>query len=239
MQRSSNESHRSSEQSSHAASHSQNQPRMTERSQPSYAASQSQDRPRTTEQSHLPYTVHATRYFRIGRVFAVRWAEPLGTSETYGPISGALINERRMVVVQHSNNASWCLPIHTYGGQGCEKSACRPEDHAAICSKGTWPDITSTEFARGLRTSVLMVRMAANQMLHSKSRLNFGKVHTIDHNVPTREIGMICDDSMDQLLEWWDEAKNRLNRQISRRYESSPASISTGKRTDEKGKGRA
>lgn len=182
------------------------------------------------------YTVHATKYFKIGRIFAVMWPEPEGSNRSMvvnqtvgsrfsmppGTGSGSFLKERRMVVVQFSTNASWCLPIHTYGGQGCDKSGCHPEVHAAIYAEGTPPVVSTSERQRGLRMPAIKIKLHASNGLglHPKSRVHFGKVHTVDHNVAVRDIGMVTDDSIDQVLAWWDESRNRLAKQGRRRTDS-------------------
>ncbi|KAL3437455.1 hypothetical protein BDV09DRAFT_183343 [Aspergillus tetrazonus] len=89
---------------------------------------------------------------------------------------------RRMVVFKGFENYSWCFAITTYGGRGLRKPGLNPSQHVVLYERGTTPIIRTDEPPMTKRP-LPVVLAAETGRLDSMSRLNFGKVYTVDHNV--------------------------------------------------------
>ncbi|KAH0562297.1 hypothetical protein GP486_003004 [Trichoglossum hirsutum] len=139
------------------------------------------------------------KYFVFGRVFSVLWTEPAGvrgngTKYTVVRFGQCVFTEiRRFVVVNEMHDSCWCLPIHSYGRQGALKRSANPDDHAIIH--------TSEEVPRPLDGELLAKRPlrvipdSPENRLDPMSRINFGKVYTVEHNIKVKKLGKIADDS--------------------------------------------
>ena len=149
-------------------------------------------------------------YFRTGRVFAMLWHENIGTNGTemtnqieLSPRRGKY-NEsvygsiRRMVVIRPMEGACWCCPITTYSGRGVAKPGLTPEGirhHAIIYMAGTQPARKASEV--GMTKNPISVDPSQpREKLDQMSRLNFGKIYTVEHNVKVKSVGTITKESM-------------------------------------------
>jgi hypothetical protein len=87
--------------------------------------------------------------------------------------------------------------IHTYGGQGVTKkglSAAHIEMHTVIYMQGTSPKPRADEI--GMTKEPIAVKPCSpKQKLDPMSRLNFGKVYTVEHNIKAMDVGMVTDQS--------------------------------------------
>ena len=111
-------------------------------------------------------------------------------------------------------------PIHTYQGDGCEKNGCCPEMHAIVHLEREQPHYTRKEVERGLKPSpAIRITPREGVTLDPMSRVNFGRVHTVEHNVAVMNIGHIPRNthSYNFLIERWEAAKaqSRSNRSNS------------------------
>ncbi|KAI0410232.1 purine and uridine phosphorylase [Xylaria grammica] len=139
------------------------------------------------------------RFFRIGRCFITQWVEPLsappGDQASASTISDTDSDDdifaemRRYIVIRESYRSSWCVPIHTYEGRGTTKPDIKLCDHARIFKHGD--DEPSSEFP--LRKPIGIVIEGENELyrLHPSSLANFGKIYTIEHDVPIMNIGYV------------------------------------------------
>ncbi|KAF7511129.1 hypothetical protein GJ744_005360 [Endocarpon pusillum] len=160
------------------------------------------------------------KFFVRGRVFAMLWHENAGSRGTQlseasrrGPYQQDIITKtRRMVLVKKMHGFSWCIPIHTYSGQGVTKRGLSREDierHAVIYMQGTTSQPRPDE--RGLVKEPIAVKPASpDQKLDPMSRLNFGKPYTVEHNIKAMDVGMVTDKSMPYLETYF---KNVCNEQ--------------------------
>jgi hypothetical protein len=86
------------------------------------------------------YKIRTDKFYVIGKVFLVLWAEPAGggaTNCTRGVVKnefGELVfsSIRRFVVVRRGATYCAALPILTYGGKGVGKRGVTKSDHAII-----------------------------------------------------------------------------------------------------------
>lgn len=157
------------------------------------------------------YRRRPSTWFRVGRIFAIVWAEPAGGSEMssgrrpslqttdttpgrYGEYVYSRI--RHFVVLRKGDTYCNALPIVTYNGQGVSKKGVNKAEHAIIYSGKSVPDPLPQERPdRGesgmLEEAIRYQPDEPSEKLHVASRINFGKVYTIEHNVKVRAIGFV------------------------------------------------
>ena len=166
---------------------------------------------------------HAQRFFKIGKVFTILWSEPAGdTSDTMlsssssasssvaSGISACQFGERvftkirRLVVVREGKNYSVAIQINTYSGRGVARRGTVKSEHAIIhtgrSAPQPAPDEQTFSGEAGLRDPIRVDPDLRNDKLDPRSRLNFGKVYTIEHNVKVRSFGMVHRNSLPALL---------------------------------------
>ena len=156
----------------------------------------------------------AKKFFCIGRVFALIWHEPAGGGR--GSATGyrgenVYTSVRRMVVVRELHGACWAIPIHTYGKRGVEKRGFDDTDiqgHAVIYMTGRSPYTPSTE--PRMSKNPIQVDPAGDQELERMSRVNFTKVHTVEHEVKVLHIGRVSQKSMPDFEEYWADQSRPL-----------------------------
>ncbi|KKK15079.1 hypothetical protein AOCH_003938 [Aspergillus ochraceoroseus] len=157
------------------------------------------------------YVVQSNHYFRVGKVFSVLWHENdgrgkpgtyLSTTQFMGKFGEPIYSTiRRMVVVKVFSDCSWCFPISTYGGQGVAKSGVNPSKHAMVYMTHTRP--TRSVHEPEMTKEPLEVSPARyDERLDEMSRLNFGKIYTVEHNVKVLPIGEIASRSMSKFLNY-------------------------------------
>ena len=162
------------------------------------------------------YKIERSNFFFVGRVFSMVWYEPQGstrrTTSTYlgaetvpnlGP-SNVYTKVRRMVVVKADEGHCWCIAINTYGGQGCLKSGFRDhhvQQHAIAYKSGTTPTLLDGEPQMSKRA--IAIDLIGNHSLHFASRLNFAKVHTVEHNSPVKNLGKVAPTSIEDFRRYF------------------------------------
>lgn len=86
-------------------------------------------------------------------------------------------------------------PITTYGGKGVAKPGVDSAKHAIVYMRGSVPSPKADE-PRMTKEPLEVEPARFNERLDEMSRLNFGKVYTVEHNVKVRNVGMISRTSM-------------------------------------------
>jgi hypothetical protein len=156
-----------------------------------------------------------TTFFVKGKVFALIWHEVAGGGEpSDGSISEISFRDRfnepiishirRMVVIRPGQDNCWAIPIHTYRGQGVAKHGFKQVDvdgHAVIHAANTSPYVNPHE--PEMMKSPLKVDLVSGERLDRMSRINFTTVHTVQHNVKVKNIGMVHRDSLGDLQRHW------------------------------------
>ena len=94
-------------------------------------------------------------------------------------------------------------PVMTYSHQGVAKRGVKKSDHAIIHT-GKWaPEATPAEVATsgkdGMLPHAIQVDSDRAEQLHAMSRIDFGKVYTIEHNVKVCNFGRVNPASMSAL----------------------------------------
>ena len=175
-----------------------------------------------TEQLFSTFEIRAApkRFFTVGKVFMVLWSEPAGEARTL--VTGAIpartpgttkgrfgenvfSKVRRFVVIREAQTYCSALPITTYGAQGVGKAGVTKSEHAIIYTgKQASEPMAIEEPSRGevgMRPDPIRVDPDDREdKLDPRSRIDFGKVHTIQHNIKVRSYGRVNDRSMQALI---------------------------------------
>ncbi|KAL2812533.1 hypothetical protein BJX63DRAFT_396572 [Aspergillus granulosus] len=113
------------------------------------------------------------------------------------PWAGIIVAQR-FVVVREGTKSCLCLGIHTYAGRGCSDQV--DQDLFAILhSSKEVPEAFEAE----TRMTLKPVRMKADHpsvTLPKSARIHFGRVYEVYHNAAIREIGLVHDSSIEELL---------------------------------------
>ncbi|KAJ5928614.1 hypothetical protein N7466_007570 [Penicillium verhagenii] len=156
------------------------------------------------------------KFFRVGRVFAMLWHENAGLHGTIMSQRGSNLGRdytkgkyqepiyssiRRMVVIKEQKGCSWCLPITTYSGQGVAKSGVDRNKHTVVYMRGCHP-VTKVNEPKMTKEPLEVEPAKPDQKLDPMSRLNFGKVYTVEHNVKVLPVGRITEGSLAKFLEY-------------------------------------
>ncbi|KAL3440298.1 hypothetical protein BJX65DRAFT_314913 [Aspergillus insuetus] len=155
--------------------------------------------------AHDSYTVQDRDYFQPGKVFSILWHENDGRDGVSG---GAIWSSRyteviystvrHMVVLKAFEQYSWCYTIITH------KSRYRdfdPSKHAVIYMSDTVPEDTSDE-PRMVKQPLAVEREGADATLGQQSRLNFGKIYTVEHDVKVAPVGMLSEESLARFVQY-------------------------------------
>ncbi|KAJ5129901.1 uncharacterized protein N7515_005940 [Penicillium bovifimosum] len=160
------------------------------------------------------YTRQASKYFKVGKVFAMLWHENAGSNGTIlsekaqaSPFTKGKFQEpiyssiRRMIVVKEQRGCCWCVPVLTYGGQGVAKAGIDRNKHAIIHMRGDKPRVQRGE-PRMVKEPLEVVPAKFDSKLDCMSRVNFGKIYTVEHNVKVFPVGKISEASRLRFLEY-------------------------------------
>jgi hypothetical protein len=91
------------------------------------------------------------------------------------------------------------MPINTYNYQGVAKKGLSPEDrqaHSIIYMDDTKPAIHLAEKGMMFKSLIAVSVASSEQKLHYMSRINFGKVYSVEWNVKVMNVGKVHRDSM-------------------------------------------
>jgi hypothetical protein len=172
----------------------------------------------------------AKKFFVVGRVFAMLWHEGVGdkkgghlsqaepfrvqrNSKKKGKYNEEVFSHiRRMAVVKVRHGYCWCVPINTYNYQGVAKKGLSSEDrqaHSIIYMDDTKPAIHSTEKGMMFKSPIAVTAANSEQKLHYMSRINFGKVYSVEWNVKVMNVGKVNRDSMFTFEGYWRNEATR------------------------------
>ncbi|CAO2654007.1 Nn.00g107400.m01.CDS01 [Neocucurbitaria sp. VM-36] len=138
------------------------------------------------------------RYFKRGVVFRVLWPELKGDRAQNITIATTTFGEdifykiRWFVVVREGHDCCTCLSIQTYGGRGVPPN--KSKSHHAIIYTGQEPlpephEIVTDEPSMG--QSIRVIGSELWNKMDSKSRVNFLKPYTVEHNVKVEHFGSV------------------------------------------------
>ncbi|PVH78963.1 hypothetical protein DL98DRAFT_421145, partial [Cadophora sp. DSE1049] len=128
----------------------------------------------------------------LRQVFKIKWSEPDGNDGTQitVPTKNGYVKIRRFVIVKTFAGHSLCLPILTYRGQGTMKRGVHADDHAVIYTDRR----AGPKLLKGEELTKAALRMEPDNESHKldgKSRVNYAKVYTVEHNIPVQFIGAL------------------------------------------------
>lgn len=154
------------------------------------------------------FKVYHSKNFVIGWVFLIPWVEPRGESSkpakkrldrrySTGPRGeSGFSHPVRMVVVQGKKPGAYshCIRINSYGRVGLKPSLplAEKEAHAVIYPSTMDPPVGEPELTK----EPIAVDMEDGHTLEPESRIHFGKIHTVEHNVKVKPVGRIAAKSM-------------------------------------------
>ena len=96
-------------------------------------------------------------------------------------------------------------PIHSYKKQGATKLNIRTQDHAVIYTD-SYPGLLEGESLD--KKPLRVIPESPELKLDPASRINFGKVYTVEHNIKVKRLGKIADECMHLLDMYWREAND-------------------------------
>ncbi|KAK4565695.1 hypothetical protein LTR86_003543 [Recurvomyces mirabilis] len=185
------------------------------------------------ERLYSSFKVRNRQFYCVGRVFLVLWAEPAGESrstvQTTNPLQEREVSTgrfgervfskvRHFVVIKAGQGFCTAVPIATYRGRGVSMRGTIKRDHAVIYTGESPPAPRAEEQPgykeQGMQQPVRVVPDNLGDNLDPASRIDFGKVHTIHHNIRTKAFGMVHAKSLALLLEqfqnvWLFESTSR------------------------------
>ncbi|KAH7385006.1 hypothetical protein BKA64DRAFT_748480 [Cadophora sp. MPI-SDFR-AT-0126] len=156
------------------------------------------------------------KFYRIGRVFKTLWSEPAGGTAKdmdksfYSKVGFdelVFTKIRRFIVVREKTHSCLCLPLYTYGGQGSLKPDVRAQDHVAVRISTNDPPPTprSTE-EDSQKTPLGIIVEDSEEKIDPMTRINFGQVFTIQHNLKVAKVGRIHPTDIERLNKYFIES---------------------------------
>ncbi|OQN96403.1 hypothetical protein B0A48_17655 [Cryoendolithus antarcticus] len=156
-------------------------------------------------------------FFVIGRVFLTLWSEPASESLNNsargsvvtqkvtlpGKFAGERVysDVRRFVVINTGPQSCTALPVRTFGGRGARERLDQAE--IGIIYTGTptprRPSGESRLLPRPIRVDPDDPRDPRSE-LHSASRIHYGTVYTVEHNLKVKPLGMVNRDCHEALV---------------------------------------
>lgn len=116
-----------------------------------------------------------------------------------------ICHDRALIVISDLSSG-----IYTYGGQGLAKHGIHVESHAILYDEaGEGPQISDRE-PQLERDPLAVILGSPTESLDPMSRVNFGDLHTIQHNVKICHIGEISPDSMSTFHAYVNERLDAL-----------------------------
>lgn len=194
--------------------------------------------PGSAERLFPEYIVRPSGFFCLGRVFLVLWPEapggngsnvniPAATQEraTARGRSGELLISKvlHFVVIREGDKYCIALPITTYSGRGLAQDGVVKSEHALIYTGSNSPQLRPDELPSrgesGMRSQPIRVDPETRMdRLDPLSRIDFGGVHQVSHNVKTKSMGFVSRESIRILQSHFSNVW-----QVKRQFPSRPA----------------
>ncbi|KAF4637804.1 hypothetical protein G7Y89_g282 [Cudoniella acicularis] len=153
----------------------------------------------------------------LDKVFKVLWSEPAGeafsgetnvTKTDHTTLNGKVYTTiRRFIIVAADQGHCQCVPILTYQGRGTQKSGAKADEHAVVYIGNRPPEIVEEPPLKN--KSIRIQPVSLREKLHPKSRVNYAKIYTVEHNVKVFFIGEIHRNSERTFREDFDAAWGR------------------------------
>lgn len=140
---------------------------------------------------------------------------------SYGELAYSQL--RRFVVIKAKPRENYCLcmyvydvsthkaaadrsgsPILTYSGKGAGKKGVDQKAHAIIYTGSQPPEKLSTEVGMN-KSPIRVLPCRADEKLDPVSRVNMGKMFTVEWNTKVKDIGQVEKASLVKLLTYWKQ----------------------------------
>jgi hypothetical protein len=167
----------------------------------------------SSEKLHPSFSIRSKKFFSVGRVFKVLWAEPAGanatviTRNTVENVLGERVHAkvRWFVVIREGSNYCCALPIATYGGRGVAKPGVVKSEHGIIYTGRNAPNPSKAELvtlpneARMRSEPIRVDPDTPLDKLDPMSRINYAAVSTVQHNIKVKSMGNVNRNSIRSL----------------------------------------
>lgn len=152
------------------------------------------------------------RFFAVGKVFITLWTEPAGGSRDQAmTVDGRNVFEvqyaeavfskvRRFIVVSEGEMSCVCVAIHTYTRATNVRPDVERREHAIVYTGRKEPSPEPGE-QRSALAAIRVEPETSTQLLDARSRINFGKLFTIEHNLKVKPWGTVDAASKDALID--------------------------------------
>ncbi|CAK1364485.1 unnamed protein product [Cercospora beticola] len=154
------------------------------------------------------FKLRSSKFFKVGRVLKVLWSEPAGefgsvlATQSFTDVYGerVYVRCRRFIVVAKREQHALAVPVLSYKGRGADASKTRSQDHAIAYMGSEAPRPLKNEGAM-LMPGIRIIPDEPGEKLAPSSRIHFGKIYTIEHNIKVKSVGMVHDLSLPLLRE--------------------------------------
>ncbi|KAE9986436.1 hypothetical protein EG328_005662 [Venturia inaequalis] len=155
------------------------------------------------------------KFFRIGKVIKILWPELSGNStEGQTVVSDVKYEEetfitkiRWFVVVKEGRESCTCVPISTYGSRGCGKTGLAKWQHCVVYTgkepPQPLPEEAPRQGERSMLTPIQVKPKEKGSKMFLESRINFGKLYTVEHNVKVLDFGDVHKEHIALLRTQW------------------------------------
>lgn len=100
-----------------------------------------------------------------------------------------------------------CSPISTYGGRGCGKPGLAKWQHCIVYTGDEEPELIDGEAPVAgelpMLSSIQVRQKDKRQKMFPESRINYGKMYTVEHNVKVYDFGEVRKSSRTLLVRQW------------------------------------
>ena len=164
------------------------------------------------------------KFFTFGKVFLILWVEPAGEQNTLvtnyepgthlGKFGEKVFSKvRRFIVIRECDQYCSALPITSYGQRGVGKKGVKKSDHSIVYTTKQAPQPLSPELPdrgeQSMRPQPIKIDVDdPSDKLDELSRLDYGRVHTIQHNIKVRGFGKVNPKSINALLRQFQNVWN-------------------------------
>ncbi|KAK5945606.1 hypothetical protein PMZ80_002811 [Knufia obscura] len=170
------------------------------------------------------YKLRSPDFFTSGKVFAILWPEPAGSSTgraasarsqasargknfVLGPRGEEIyVHPRRMVVITTRHGYCWCVSVTTYSGRALLKPGLSREDinsHAIIYDSTKKPKrirLDGQDEPRTIKRPIAVQMTGSDETLDVASRIPLGEPSTVKYNVKVMDIGQVTAEDLQVLI---------------------------------------
>ncbi|EME45358.1 hypothetical protein DOTSEDRAFT_150357, partial [Dothistroma septosporum NZE10] len=148
------------------------------------------------------YKKRSSSFFSRGKVFLTLWSEPTTREDPSTEVTRVRFGQtvfsriRRFIVIKEGPAFCTAVQITTYTSQGVSKAGIKKSDHAIVHTGTDPPSPLPEEEAvhpheRMLQPPIRIDPVSPGDKLDALSRINYGKVYTIEHNLKVKPFGMV------------------------------------------------